>query len=117
MNQHRQASWTDLVPKHNIEWEDGPEGGAVLLVPRFRKGPLARWLQPRLKKPNIRVNLDEFGSFVWRKMDGEATFPKIVEAMRGEFGEKIEPADERLYKFLITLQKSEFIQLLVPAND
>lgn len=93
-----------------MEWEDGPSG-AVLLVPRFRRGPLARWLQPRLKRPYIHVKLDTIGSFVWKLCDGKTTFGEIAQAMRQEFKEQAEPAEERLQKFLIILQKNKFAQL------
>lgn len=117
MNQHHPQQWHDVVAKHSIEWEDGQEGLAVLLVPRFRKGPLARWVQPRLKRPHIRVKLDEIGSFAWRRMDGLKKFSEIASEMRAHFGEKAEPAEDRLQKFLILLYKDKFIKLLAPARE
>ena len=87
MSQHHPQRWHNVVATRNVEWEDGPEGGAVLLVPRFRKGPLAKWLQPKLKRPHIRVKLDEIGSFAWHMMDGRTPFYKLVEAMKEHFGE------------------------------
>lgn len=117
MSQHRPASWTDVVAKHAIDWEEGPDGGAVLLVPRFRKGPLARWLQPKLKRPNMRVKLDEIGSFAWRRMDGETPFGAIAGAMREHFGEKVEPAEERLEKFYTILCRDKFVELYRPAEQ
>jgi hypothetical protein len=100
-----------------MEWEDGPENRAVLLVPKFRWGPLARWLQPRLKRPFVRLKLDDIGSFVWKRFDGRTTFDDIVKAMRDEFGEKAEPAEERLKKFLVLLMKSKFVELYQPASN
>jgi len=112
MNRHRQAQWSDdVIAKRNVEWEDGSDGKAVLLVPRFRKGMLAKWVQPRLKKPYIRVALDDIGSFVWKNMDGVKTFGDLVVDMRLNFGKDCEPADERLKKFFIMLYKNEFITL------
>ncbi len=112
MNQHRLQQWHDVVPMHDMKWEDGPEERAVLLVPRFRKGPLARWLQPRLKRPHIRVKLDEIGSFAWHRMDGKTRFTEIVNAMREHFGERVEPAEQRLQQFLILLYRDKFVKLL-----
>jgi Coenzyme PQQ synthesis protein D (PqqD) len=117
MSQHHQAQWHNVVPKHAIEWEDGPEGGAVLLVPRFRWGPMKRWLQPRLKRPNMRVKLDEIGSYAWKQMDGINSYEAIVDAMKGEFGEKIEPAEDRLGKFLTVLYRDKFVELYKPSDD
>lgn len=117
MNQQRPAHWDNIVPKRTIDSEDGPDGGAVLLVPRFRKGPLARWLQPRLKRPHIRVKLDEFGSFVWRRIDGNSAFSTISKAMTDEFGDRIAPADDRLKNFLILLRRNQFAELFAPVED
>lgn len=116
MSQHPQVQWDKIIAKRNVEWEDGPEGQAVLLVPRFRSGPLAKWLQPRLKRPHIRVKLDQVGSFVWKRLDGTAHFTSVIEDMRSAFGEKIEPAEERLIKFFSILNKDKFVELYQPAE-
>jgi len=115
MNQRPQVQWDKVVAKRNLEWEDGPEGMAVLLVPRFRSGPFAKWLQPRLKRPHIRVKLDQVGSFVWKRLDGQTQFTSVVEEMRNEFGSKIEPAEERLIKFFSILNKDKFVELYQPS--
>ena len=117
MNQHHPQPWHDVVIERIVEWEDGPEGGAVLLVPRFRWGPLARWLQPRLRNKHIRVKLDEIGSFAWRRFDGKTRFADIVDAMQGQFGAKVDPAADRLRKFCAVLSKDKFVQLLAPAGQ
>ena len=114
MSQHHHMQWDNVVAKHAITWEDGPENQAVLLVPRFRRGPLAKWLQPRLKKPHIRVKLDRIGSFVWRRMDGTKSFNQVVGEMRSEFGDSIEPAEARLIKFFSLLHKDKFVELFAP---
>ena len=117
MNQHRQVPWSDIIIERKIGWEDGPESRAVLLIPRFRWGPLAKWLQPRLKRPFIKVKLDDIGSFVWKSCDGKATFTDIAGAMREKFGEKTEPAEDRLKKFLLTLRNNKFIELYQPTSQ
>lgn len=116
MNQLHHPQWHKVVPRRELNWEDGQDGKAVLLVPRFRKGFLSRWLQPRLKRPHIRVKLDDIGSFVWRLFDGENDFTTIVSAMRLHFGEKIEPAEDRLQKFLVLLYKDRFVQLMTSVS-
>jgi hypothetical protein len=117
MKQHHPQQWHNVVVTRTIEWEDGPDGGAVLLVPRFRKGPLAKWLQPKLKRPHIKVKLDEIGTFAWRRMDGKTPFCDLVAAMKDHFGERVEPADERLKKFLTILYRDKFVKLEAPVED
>ncbi len=117
MSQHHQAQWSNIVVERKVGWEDGQNDMAVLLIPKFRKWPLAKWLQPRLKKPHIRVKLDEIGSFVWKQLDGRKTFALIAQAMREHFGEKAEPAEDRLKKFLLTLRNNKFVELYQPAPE
>jgi len=115
MNHHHHLPWSDIIIERKVEWEDGPEEGAVLLIPRFRRGPLARWLQPRLRRPYIRVKLDALGSFVWRLCDGKTTFGTIVSAMCEKFGDAAKHAEDRLKKFLTILRNHKFVELLKPA--
>ena len=72
-NQLLQALPDELVPKKMIDSEQGPNERTLLLVPRFRKGFSKKYVQPRLKKPYIKVELDDIGSFVWNKIDGMNT--------------------------------------------
>ncbi len=109
-------SWpVNVVPVRTVEWEDGRDGAAVLIVPRFQKGLLAKYLQPRLgKRKYLKVSLDELGSFVWRHMDGRNDFGKIVSIMQEKFADKADQTENRLQKFLFILQKNGFASLVVP---
>ena len=118
MNQHHQAPWSDdIIASKNLEWEGDPDGRVVLLVPRFRKGILAKWLQPRMKSPFMRVKLDKIGSFIWKNIDGSKNFGNIANDMMEHFGDKCHPADERLKKFYLMLYKSQFIKLFKLDSD
>lgn len=101
----------DAIPERLIDWEkDGDGRLAVLLIPRFRKGLLAKWLQPRLKRPFVRITLDELGTFVWERCDGRKTVGEIVREMNAHFGEKARPAEERIKLFLSNLYRGRLIR-------
>ncbi len=117
MTQHHPQQWHNVVATQNIGWEDGPDGKAVLLVPRFRKGPLAKWLQPKLKRPYMRVNLDDIGTFAWKGMDGTTPFHELAENMKKHFGDKVDPAEDRLKRFMTILYKDKFVTLTAPTKD
>lgn len=117
MSQHRPQQWHNVIATRTIGWEDGPDGGAVLLVPRFRKGPLAKWLQPKLRRPFMKVKLDEVGSFAWRRLDGQTRFEDVARSLRDSFGEKVEPAEERLKTFMTILYRDKFVKLEAPVED
>lgn len=99
----------DLRPRRLVEWETGKDNRVTLLIPKFSKGILARTLQPRLRRPLFRINLDEFGSFVWLSCDGNADVRSIGEEMMHKFGPAAEPVFDRIGQFLRQLEGSKFI--------
>jgi hypothetical protein len=99
----------DLVPVRSIEWEQGEEGVAVLLKPKFQSSFLKKHFLPRLKRPHYKIRLDDFGSFVWKKCDGSRSVKEIGELLRKEYGEKIEPLYDRLSQFFHSLERNGFI--------
>jgi hypothetical protein len=58
-----------------------------------------------------RVDLDDVGTFVWKRCDGSISVEELARAMRGEFGERVEPVEDRLVTFLKSLQRGRFITL------
>jgi hypothetical protein len=101
----------DLQPARALKWETEGNGQVVLLVPKFRKGPLATWLMPRITIQNIRVKLDEHGSFVWKLCDGKTTVYTISEKIKEKFGDDFDPNYERVGKFITQLTRDKFLAL------
>jgi len=62
-----------------------------------------------LRASPYRARLDEVGTFVWRRCDGATSVARIAEEMRAEFGERIEPAEDRLVTFLQRLLRGKFV--------
>jgi hypothetical protein len=106
-----QANLLDLRPKRNLEWETQPNENVVLVIPKFRNRFLVKWFVPMLAKPNIRVKLDDRGSYVWRRCDGSMTVAKIGEEMSAVFREPIDVTYERIGKFLQKLVRDKFVVL------
>ena len=101
----------DLAPTRAVTEERTPEGRAVLLRPKFHRGPLARFLQPRLRRPYYRIHLDDIGTFVWDHIDGETTVGAIADSVRVQFGDRIEPVYDRLQLFLQQLEQGRLIRI------
>ena len=59
----------------------------------------------------FKVRLDDVGTFVWQKCDGETPVAEIAEGLRDEFGERIEPAEDRLVQFLTNLLRGRFVSV------
>lgn len=101
-------------PERLVDAEVDEDGAVTVLRPRFIKGPLARWLQPRLGRPFYRVHLDEIGSFVWQQIDGQTTVGQIAQAMEQHFGERVDPAVDRLELFITHLVTGGMALLHLP---
>ena len=98
-----------LRPRRRLEWRDVDEQHCVVLRPRLGEGRFGRWLAGCLSDPYYRIKLDSIGSFVWRACDGETPLSVIAERMRRHFGDSIEPVEERLGRFVQTMQRGRLI--------
>ncbi len=107
----------ELTPVQRVPWETGESGSVVVLVPKFRNELIVRWLVPRMKYPNVRIKLDTLGSFVWKLCNGSTTVAEMVNRMTAEFGEPAPSAQERIRKFLLTLEKSDLVNLYDTATS
>ena len=97
----------ELRPSRVCAWEQD-DRGVTLLPPRFGRGPVGRALERWLRPRPYRIRLDAVGTFVWNRCDGSRTVAEIAGQLRDEFGEKVEPAEDRLVSFLSTLLRERF---------
>ena len=100
-----------MRPKRNLEWERREDDLVTLLIPKFRNKYVVQWFMPMLAKPNIRLKLDERGTFVWDRCDGNTTVAEIDESMSGKFGEPEEVSYDRIGKFIQRLARDKFLLL------
>ncbi len=117
----RAAGGIDLgprVPVRLVEWELGEQETIVLLVPRFRRGPLARLLQPRLppERRHVRVRLDPLGSWVWRACDGLRNVASIARGFGAQFPDQDDPG-QRVALFVWNLHRNDFVALRSGGED
>ena len=99
----------DLTPVAVAEAEE-KDGRVIVIRPR----PVTRGLRKPIDcliylLAVRRLRLDEVGSFCWRQMDGRRTAGDIAEALRTEFGDSVEPAEERLGQFVRLMQREELV--------
>ncbi len=100
----------DLVPVPTASSKlDGER--VILIRPRPRPG--RRWLAPVhwliFQMAARELRLDDVGSFCWQNIDGKCTAGDIAERLRDRFGESVEPAEERIGKFFLSLQREELL--------
>ena len=100
----------DYIPlkNPNYNWREGETGKVTVEV--IHNGIYDRIAQKLFKTPKIsNIELDEYGSFVWKHIDGINTIFAISKEVHGHFGEKAEPLLNRLVKFFQILKNNKFI--------
>ncbi len=108
----RQRSWVALPL---ADWRE-EEDLVVIAAPRF-KGPLGKGLIEVLRRDQTyNLKLDEFGSFVWRLIDGERTLGEITDATIEHIDAEEETALHRLLMFLRALQNMGAVKVVIFEN-
>ncbi len=99
----------ELAPTRVAEWKE--IGGRVVLHrPTPTRGGPAGLLDRLLHALSARrIRLDETGSFVWQRLDGERTVGEVAQALRERFGEAVEPAEERLGRLIRALRREGLV--------
>lgn len=105
----RAVNLLDLTPVRAAEWEE-VEDRVVIERPR----PPHRWFRTPLQWVGFlmstrRIRLDPKGSFVWRALDGRETVRSLAARLRTEFGDEIEPAEERMGTLIRQLRSQELV--------
>lgn len=86
------------------------EAGLVTIFePRFRRKFWNKILPEKLTQRDIRISLDETGSAVWQEIDGNKSVQEICGILKARFGEKVEPAEDRVAKFISSLFGNKMI--------
>lgn len=103
-------NFLDYIPRPNAlyEWKTNDVGNIEIRV--HNKGVFNKLAQVFFKRPKYsNIELDEFGSFVWKSMDGKRSIYEIGKSVKENFGEKAEPLYERLAAFIKILHNNHFI--------
>jgi hypothetical protein len=100
-----------LTPVRNCKWTTQKKNPIRILKPRFDT-KIGKKLGNRLKlKPTFNINLDEYGTAVWRLCDGKLTVEEIGEILKTQFAQDVEPLYPRLAAFLRILEANEVLKI------
>ena len=99
----------EVSPVRLAEWTE-KQGRVVIIRPKtLRAGPLG-WIDMVLYMLSARrIRLDAFGSFAWLQLDSETSVGQVVARMREQFGENVEPAEERLGHLIRVFRSQQFV--------
>lgn len=105
----RTRNSSDLTPVKLHSEEVDKENLVTVIKPKFKNTLAVKYILPKLKNKFFKIKLDKFGSFIWLNLDGSNTIKDIINKSTHEFGEEIQPADERINKFLLQLFENKLI--------
>lgn len=108
----KQANFLDLVPKKisSVQWIVLDNGCIQIQIPRMS------WLDKAVRlfarTPEVmKIDLDEYGSFIWKSIDGTKTTHELCEELKNAFGADIEPLYERFGAYVNILKNNNFIKI------
>lgn len=108
----KEKNFLNLIPAiiSDCKWQENEQGFVQIQIPRDKL--LDRLVRIFVKTPKwMNMDLDAYGSFLWRRMDGKRTVHQLAILLEDEFGETIKPLYERLGKYLNILKNNNFIEM------
>ncbi|MGI6027972.1 MAG: PqqD family protein [Candidatus Heteroscillospira sp.] len=111
MAKKKDENYLDYVPVIDSRNTWSEEDGKVT-IHMVHRGFYAAVAQKFFGRPRVsHIDLDEYGSFLWLRIDGEKTVGELADALHGRFGQDAEPLYERLVKYMQILRNNSFIRL------
>ena len=104
-------NYLDFVPEHDPQntWDQDADG--IVTVHLAHRGLCAAVAHRLFRTPCVsHILLDEYGSFLWKEMDGQKTIGDLAAAMGRRFGEKAEPLYDRLVRYMEILRDNHFVR-------
>jgi hypothetical protein len=105
----KNANYLEVTPIRTVKEETDEEKLVTVLIPKVTSRLGKKYFEPMLKSPFIKLKLDEIGSASWLAIDGQKKVGIIAAELVNKFGDKINPVEERLTKFLTTLYEQRLI--------
>ena len=105
-------NYLDYIPAIDPRntWEQKKNGGVTIHM--VHRGFFAWIAQTFFFRPRIsHIELDEMGSFIFCRIDGQRSIGDIAELVKNEFGRNTDPLYERLVQYMQILQNNHFIYL------
>ncbi len=110
-------NYLEFIPKRaqGLPWSTRGDGRVEIIMEN--QGFYNRLAQLVFSRPRYsRIELDDYGSFVWQQLDGHRTILDISVLMHERFAKDAEPLLPRLAVFMRMLETHGFICLAIPGQ-
>ena len=99
----------EVSPVRLADWIE-KQGHVIVVRPKLKRpGPLGLIDHVLYLLSARRIRLDAFGSFAWLQLDGTRSVGQVVVLLREEFGDKVEPAEERVGHLIRVFRSQQFV--------
>jgi len=107
----KESNLLELTPFRLMNHEMDADNYVNVLLPRFNDAFTDMFFQSLLpeKRKYTKIKLDDIGSETWININGNVNVKHLVDFIRQTFGEKVEPAEQRLGKFISMLYEQRYI--------
>ena len=114
--QYSLEEWLRALPRQQCKFYQNHQGLVTLQVPRARNPLLRKIIGLFNPNPYIKIKLDEKGSFIWLRCDGQTSIAQICQELEQEYGDSIKPSRERTVKFIKQLYRYRLISLYMGSS-
>lgn len=101
----------ELYPVRSCEFEKNEDGLVIVLFKNTKPSFIEKLFFKKLIGKPYKIDLDEIGSYIYQICDGKFNTEEIIIKVKEHFGEKVEPAEPRVLKFVEQLNKNKLITL------
>jgi hypothetical protein len=108
----KNLNFLDIIPVRLHKHIINGDSNVVLIVPKFSNKKIGKFCVPQNKSENFNIKLDEIGSATWLEIDGKRKVKDICNILTEKFGGKINPAEERVTKFMAQLYEQRYISFV-----
>jgi len=99
----------DLTPVKLYSEKINNENLVTIIIPKFKTEFAKKFISPKLKSSDFKLNLEKFGSEIWMNMDGKKKVSEIIKLVTDKFGDEIQPAVDRVSKYIFQLYEQKLI--------
>lgn len=111
MAKKQSENFLERIPVKSEKYRWTTDENNIVTIEVDNKGVFNRIFQILFKKPKISyIHLDENGSFVWSRIDGEKNIIEIGKLVEEHFGDAAKPVYERLTKYFAMLSNAGFVE-------
>ena len=103
-------NYQSIYPFKACEFEE-TDGLITVLYKNPKPSFIERIFFKKLAKKPYKIDLDKIGTFIWKLCDGKNKVEDIIEKARREFGVEIEPAEDRVEKYIKQLSSTKLVNL------